>query len=59
MIYIFNIRIAIWMLHTVTKGLEICIETSELDHCTSIFTSRIFQRALEITFYLTSIFSYK
>ena len=51
------------MLHTITKRLEICIdiniEISELDHYTWIFTFRIFRLALEIIFYLTSIFSYK
>ena len=42
------------MLHTVTKQLEICIdlniEICEVDHCTWIFTSRIFRLALKITF---------
>ena len=44
------------MLHTVTKQLEICIdlniEICEVDHCTWIFTSRIFRLALKITFLL-------
>ena len=44
------------MLHTITKRLEIWvdinIEISEVDHCTWIFTSRIFRLVLEITFLL-------
>ena len=51
------------MLHTIRKRLEICtdinIEISEVDHYLWIFTSRIFRLALEITFLLKSIFSYK
>ena len=43
-------------MHTVTKGLEICIdiniEISEVDHYTWILTSRTFTLALEITFLL-------
>ena len=43
------------MLHTVTKQLEICIviniEINKVDHCTWIFTSRIFRLALEIHFF--------
>ena len=45
--------------------LELCIdvkcEISEVDHytCTWIFSSSIFRLASEITFYLTSFFSYK
>ena len=50
------------MLHKITKRLEICIdiniEISQVDHYMSI-SSRIFRLALEITFYLTSIFCYK
>ena len=49
------------MLHTITKRLEICtdinIETSEVDHYTWIFTSRIFRIALEIPFLLNKYFS--
>ena len=41
------------MLHTIRKGLEICIdiniEISEVDHYTWIFTTRIFRFALKIT----------
>ena len=59
-IYIFNIRITIWKLHTVVKRLEICIdintEFSEVDHYTWIFTSRIFRIALEVTFLLNKYF---
>ena len=55
-IYIFNIRITIWMLHPITKWLEIYIETSEVDPYTSIFTSRIFKLALEKTFLLKKNF---
>ena len=44
------------MFHTVTKGLEICIdiniEISEVDHYASIFTSRIFRLALDNFFLL-------
>ena len=43
------------MFHTVTKGLEICIdiniEISEVDHYASIFTSRIFRLALDNFFF--------
>ena len=43
-------------MHTITKGLEICIdiniEISEVDHYTWILTSRTFTLALEITFLL-------
>ena len=59
-IYIFNIRITIWMLHKITKRLEICIdfniEISEVDHYTWLFTSRIFRLGLEITFLLNKYF---
>ena len=45
------------------KRIEICsdinTEISEVDNYTWTFTSRIFRLALEITFYLTSIFSNK
>ena len=65
MVYIFNIRVTIWMLHrrtNVALRLEIRIasnnEISEVDHYTWIFTSKIFRLALGITFYLTSVFSY-
>ena len=49
------------MLHAITKQLEICIviniEINKVDHCTGIFTSRIFRLALEINFFnLKSIF---
>ena len=48
------------MLHTIAKRLEVCIdiniETSEVDHYTWIFTSRIFRLALEITFSLSKYF---
>ena len=59
-IYICNIQITLWMLHTITKRLEICIniniEISEADHYTWIFTSRIFRLALEITFLYNKYF---
>ena len=55
------------MLHTIIKGLEICIhiniEICEVDYYTWIFffmdyfTSRIFRLALEITFLLNKYFS--
>ena len=43
---IYNIRITIWMLRTITKRLEICIDIniSKADHLW-IFTSRIFRIA--------------
>ena len=48
------------MLHTITKRLEICIDTnieiSEVDHYMWIFPSRIFRLALEITFLLSKYF---
>ena len=48
------------MFHTIAKRLEICIdinnELSYVDHYTSIFTSRIFRLALEITFLLNQYF---
>ena len=60
MVYFFNIRITIWMLHIITKWLKICIdiniEISEVDNYTWIFTSRIFRLALEITFLLNKYF---
>ena len=50
------------MLHKITKRLKICIdiniEISEVDHYTQIFSSKLFRLALEITFLLTSSFSY-
>ena len=59
-IYIFKIRITIWMLHTTTKRLETCIdintEISEVDHFTWIFISRIFRLALKTTFLLNKDF---
>ena len=48
------------MLHTITKRLEICIDTSieisEVDHYTWVFTSRILRLALEVTFLLYEYF---
>ena len=50
----YNIRITIWMLHTVTEWLEICTDINiEL---TWIFTSRIIRFALEKTFLLNKVF---
>ena len=50
----------IWMLHTTTKWLEICIDInialSEVDHYTWLFTSRIFRLPLEIIFLLNKYF---
>ena len=49
------------MLHTIIKGLKICIdinEISKVDHYMRIFTSRIFRLVLGISIYLC-IFSYK
>ena len=48
------------MLHTVTKRLDMCIdiniEISYRDNHASIFTSRIFILALEITFLINKYF---
>ena len=45
-IYIFNIPMTIWKLHTITKRLEVFtdinIEISTVDHYRGIFPSRIF-----------------
>ena len=59
-IYICHIQITLWMLHAITKRLEICIninfEIGEADHYTWTFTSRIFRLALEITFLYNKYF---
>ena len=52
-IYIFNIRITIWMLETC---IDINTEISEVDNYTWIFISRIFRLALKTTFLLNKDF---
>ena len=56
----YNIPITIWMLHTITKRFEVCIdidiEINRVDPCTWIFTSRIFRFALETTFLFNKYF---
>ena len=56
----YNITITIWMLHTITKRFEVCIdidiEINRVDPYTWIFTSRIFRFALETTFLFNKYF---